>query len=278
VSPIPPARSDGAGSGLTGVRDGEWAVVQQGMNPAARSARRYHWVSEGLASFVEEPHAAVVGEPAGLILNLTAHAAAPTREAMTALAREPPDRLLAEVRHLTMPRRHEVRAHDVDRKRLAAVLVAAHERDARDFAELLLCPGLGPRTLQALALVSEVIHGTPLRFRDPARFSFAHGGKDGHPFPVPVHVYDRSIAVLKEAVGRARLGRSEKLDALRHLDRFVRRVETACNPSVDVQAWIRRETAASPSYGGRTVGGAARALRARPPRAAAPRQLELGIP
>ena len=151
-----------------------------------------------------------------------------------------------------MPAHHDVRASDVNARRLGAVLALAHERDLRDFASLLLLEQLGPRTLQSLALVAEVVHGTPTRFDDPARFSFAHGGKDGHPFPVPLQVYDESIGVLRRALDAARLGRTDKLDGLRRLDAFTRGIE-------DRRIRRRRRghdcpgTHAGAGFGGRTV-------------------------
>jgi hypothetical protein len=152
-----------------------------------------------------------------------------------------------------MPGRHEVRPTDVDTRRLGAVLALAHERDLHDFAELLLVEQLGPRTLQSLALVAEVVHGAPARFEDPARFSFAHGGKDGHPFPVPLRVYDESIGVLRRALDAAELGHSEKLEGFKRLDAFTRGIESARAPDADVAAAIAHERAISSSLGGRTV-------------------------
>jgi hypothetical protein len=154
-----------------------------------------------------------------------------------------------------MPRRHDVRATDVNEKRLGAVLALAHERDLRDFASFLLLEQLGPRTLQSLALVAEVVHGTPTRFNDPARFAFAHGGKDGHPFPVPLKVYDESIAVLRRALDSARLGDNEKLGGFKRLDAFTRAIEARRGPQADVAATIAHERAISKSLGGRTVAG-----------------------
>ncbi len=209
-------------------RTGEWTVVQQGLNPATRTARRYHWHSARLPhrdAFVREPHTAVVGTPQGSILNLVHRDADPTQKGILSVVGEHPDRMLAEIRRIVLPAHHEVAPRDVDLKRLAAVLALAHDRGVQDFASLLLTEGLGPRTLQALTLVSEVIHGTPSRFSDPARFSFAHGGKDGHPFPVPLQIYDRSIEVLRDAVERARLGQGEKADALKRLAVAVARAE-----------------------------------------------------
>jgi hypothetical protein len=152
-----------------------------------------------------------------------------------------------------MPARHDVRAADVDPKRLGAVLALTHERDLRDFASLLLVEQLGPRTLQSLALIAEVIHGTPARFDDPARFSFAHGGKDGHPFPVPLTVYDESISVLRRALDAAKLGQSEKMHGMARLDAFARSIETERQPEADVNAAIAHDRRVSPTFGGRTV-------------------------
>ena len=232
---------------------GEWAVVQQGLNDASALARRYHWHSKTVRDFTCEPHAAIVGEHRGTIMNLVDADAKSAQEAMLTTVREEPDRMLAEVRRLTMPGRHDVRAIDVDAKRLGAVLAVAHERDLADFAALLLVEKLGPRTLQSLALVAEVVHGTPTRFSDPARFSFAHGGKDGHPFPVPLRIYDESIAVLRSALDRAKLRDREKLDGFRRLDRFSRSVEHRLAPNADVAATVARERALAPTHGGRTV-------------------------
>ncbi len=233
--------------------DGEWAVVQQGMNDASRTARRYHWHSAAVRDFTADPHAAIVGAHAGTICNLVDAQARPAQNALLTIARQPVSQTLAEARRLVMPAHHEVRANDVNNKRLGAVLALAHERDLRDFASLLLLEQLGPRTLQSLALIAEVVHGTPTRFDDPARFSFAHGGKDGHPFPVPLRIYDESIAVLRGSLDAARLGRSEKLDGMSRLDQFARSVEQRLQPAADVEATIAHERRVSASVGGRTV-------------------------
>src|SRR5262245_16170512 len=152
-----------------------------------------------------------------------------------------------------MPAHHDVRSSDVNAKRLGAVLALAHERELRDFASFLLLEQLGPRTLQSLALIAEVVHGAPTRFEDPARFSFAHGGKDGHPFPVPLTVYDESISVLRRALDAAKLGHSDKLDGMKRLDKFARAIEARRGPEADVLATIAHERAISPALGGRTV-------------------------
>lgn len=338
-------------------KEGDWAVIQQGMNPALKAARRYHWCSANLRSFSDEPHTAVVGENRGSILNLTAAAARETRGRITEIARENPDRILREFRGMTgadfanaapfcgpenaggvvsvggaaadgsrrggaqpdggadglsaardaaaaapqkkaaeaftaradgqgclfpelfapappsaengggnaacgvvaagrnmaMPAHHDVRAEDVDLKRLGAVLATAYESNPQDFDSLVLTPGLGPRTLQSLALVSEVMYGTPSRFTDPARFSFAHGGKDGHPFPVPLKIYDESIRILHESIERSRLGYRDKSDCIRRLHATALRIERQCEPSADFRAAVEHEREASREWGGRTV-------------------------
>jgi uncharacterized protein len=152
-----------------------------------------------------------------------------------------------------LPAHHEVREKNVDLKRLGAVLAVAYEKGLQDFTELLLLEKLGPRTLQSLALVAEVVHGAPSRFNDPARFAFAHGGKDGHPHPVPLKTYDESLRFLRHSLDAAKIGHTEKLDGFKRLDRFVRMVETNLKPRVDFDALLRHENAISPSLGGRTV-------------------------
>ena len=269
--------------------EGDWSVVQQGMNVEAKTARRYHWCSANLRSFVEEPHTGVIGENSGEILNLTAADAKETRSSILSLSNENPDTTIRELkdiirlsnpikkessgqlslfeeeespgeeiiltngsRNCIMPAHHEVRAEDVDLKRLGGVLATAYENNNPDFESLLLTPGLGPRTLQSLTLVSEVIHGTPSRFRDPARFSFAHGGKDGHPFPVPTRVYDESIAILGDAIEKAKLGYNEKSDCLKRLHATALQIERNCSPEADFDAAIEHEKEHSKEWGGRT--------------------------
>jgi hypothetical protein len=234
-------------------RDGEWAVVQQGLNEARRTARRYHWHSAAVRDFTDQPHSAIVGESQGLIRNLVDSGAAPARSAMLAITAQDPDRTLQSIQRWTAPVRHDVRAEDIDLKRLGAVLALAHERELQDFGSLLLVEQLGPRTLQSLALVAEVIHGTPTRFHDPARFSFAHGGKDGHPFPVPLRTYDDTIAVLKRSLEAARVDHSEKRGALHRLHEFACAIETRLAPDVDFEAAVAHERAIVPALGGRTV-------------------------
>jgi hypothetical protein len=233
--------------------NGEWAVVQQGMNEATAMARRYHWHSATVRDFTAAPHTAIVGEPQGEILNLVDAGAGPAQQALLAISREHPESSLAEARRLVMPGHHDVRAADVDLRRLGAVLAAGYERQFRDFASLLLLEKLGPRTLQSLALVAEVVHGAPARFTDPARFSFAHGGKDGHPFPVPLKTYDESISVLRTALERARVGDTEKIDGFERLARFTEAIEAHCEPEADFAAAVAHERPISASLGGRTA-------------------------
>jgi uncharacterized protein len=257
--------------------DGHWAVVQQGMNGERKQARRYHWLSEGLTSFVDDPHSAIDGEGQGQIVNLADRRAEASRRAQLSLLSElGPDRIARELAalktdaipaaleetpqpqlplpHLIMPEHHDVRSEDVISRRLHGAFAAAAERGPQDFPELLLTPGVGARTVKALAMVAEVVHGTPCRFSDPARFSFAHGGKDRHPYPVPLKVYDETIRVLKSAVQKAKLGREEELGALKRLDQQARMLErAAAGPSVEKV--VADEFAASPDYGGRSVFG-----------------------
>ncbi len=253
--------------------DGHWTIVQQGMNGGRKQARRYHWLSEGLTSFVDDPHAAIEGAGQGRIINLADRRAEPSRRAQLDMLSElGPDRIAHEfcaleagdqpdaasmqplLPHLVMPAHHDVRGSDVIARRLHGNLAAAADRGPKDFPELLLTPGVGARTVQALALVAEVLHGAPCRFTDPARFSLAHGGKDRHPFPVPIKVYDETIRVLKSAVQKAKLGREEELGALQRLDAQSRRLERhAAGPPLE--SIIAEELDRSHAYGGRSVFG-----------------------
>ena len=237
---------------------GEWTVVQQGMNNQSATARRYHWHSPAITSFVEEPHTAIYGQNYGNILNMVDKQAAPLRAGVLDISHENPDKMLAEIKKLVLPNHHDIKAKDVDLKRLGSVLWLAHENKPKDFAELLLLDGLGPRTLQSLALVSEVVYGTPSRFTDPARFSFAHGGKDGHPFPVPVKVYDETIATLQTAVHKAKLGTADKLHAIKSLSQIAQNAEKDFIPNANFDEAIERERRDSWKYGGRTVTGYAK--------------------
>ena len=235
--------------------DGDWAVVQQGMNNNNATARRYHWHSENLKSFVEEPHTGICGINQGNILNLTASQAKQTRASILEITRESPTQMIAELQHLVMPNRHEVKSSDIDLKRLGSILWLAQEKQPANFEELLLLEGMGPRTLQSMTLVSEVIYGTPSRFSDPARFSFAHGGKDGHPFPVPVNVFDETIEVLEKAVNQAKIGLNDKQQAIKSLHQIARTNEQGFVPNANFEQVIEKERAESWKYGGRTVFG-----------------------
>ena len=255
--------------------DGKWTIVQQGMNGDKRQARRYHWLSEGLVSFVDQPHSAIDGPNQGEIINLTDHRAERARSAQLELLELGPDRIVRELAnlikaparqptlpHLVMPAHHDVRSSDVFTRRLHGTLAAAAERGPVDFLELLLTPGVGARTVESLAMVAEVVHGASYRFHDPARFSLAHGGKDRHPFPVPIKVYDETIRVLKSAVRNAKLGRDEEMQALKRLDDQARQLErSASGPALE--AFIAAERDRSPSIGGRSVFGWEQDLRAK---------------
>lgn len=322
-------------------KNGNWAVVQQGMNTNEKKARRYHWCSSDLRSFIENPHTAVVGDNRGKILNLTDEKARTARDSILEMSLENPERILKEItqigkpasemillqgggavkpaglpiatrvfeensvvsdseqtslssggssatpplqndlfsdlpplssevataetqvpkvvhienrgRNLVMPAHHDVQAQDVDLKRLGGVLATAYESQPQDFESLLLTPGLGPRTLQSLALVSEVIYGTPSRFTDPARFSFAHGGKDGHPFPVPLKIYDESIRVLRDSIEKSKLGYKDKSECIQRLHATALNIERNCAPEVDFDKAIAFERAHSQEWDGRTV-------------------------
>ena len=266
-------------------KTGNWTVVQQGMNAAEKKARRYHWCSTNLRSFVEEPHSGVVGDNRGKILNLTDTEAKSARSSILEISHEKPEKMLQEIvqigkpssqmilmqdgksvpiqnelfpeytneRSIVMPAHHEVLEQDVDLKRLGGVLATAYESQPQDFESLMLTPGLGPRTLQSLALVSEVIYGTPSRFTDPARFSFAHGGKDGHPFPVPLKIYDESIRVLRDSIEKSKLGYKDKSDCIRRLHTVALNVEKNCAPEVNFDEAIKFEREHSSEWDGKTV-------------------------
>lgn len=238
----------------------EWTVVQQGMDTFNKTARRYHWHSAGLKSFVEEPHTAICGINQGNIINMTAAQANPARNAIVSFTKEKPEKMMQEIQ-LIMPGHHDVRSEDIDLRRLGTILWLAHDTQPADFEELLLLEGVGPRTMQSLALVSEVIHGTPSRFKDPARFSFAHGGKDGHPFPVPLKVYDETISTLQNAVQKAKLDNSEKQTAIKKLHEIARRAEENFVPKESVDEFIQKERDESWKHGGKTVFGDAKPKR-----------------
>lgn len=237
---------------------GKWTVVQQGMRTDDKTARRYHWHSGDLISFVDEPHTGICGLHQGNILNLTDKNAGATRKGILEITKQDPSKIISDFTHLEMPMHHDVRAADVNLKRLGAILYTAYDRQPESFEEMLLMPGVGPRTVQSLALVSEVIHGTPSRFSDPARFSFAHGGKDGHPFPVPLKVYDETIAVLKNSVEKAKIGHTDKTAALKKLHDISMKAEADFIPNDRFDELVEKERNDSWKYGGRTVFGDAK--------------------
>jgi uncharacterized protein len=200
---------------------GDWSVVQQGMSDRTNMARRYHWLSEHVASFVDEPHEAICCDHRTETLNLVAHENDPVRRASVELARQAPDatlRTLANIPELSMPRRHTLLPElDVPSPYLEKILVKTYERAPEDYEALLGIEGVGPKTLRALSLASELVHGTAAAMRDPARFSFAHGGKDGTPFPVDRPTYDKTIEILHKAINRSAIERSDKVSAFRRL-------------------------------------------------------------
>ncbi len=228
------------------------------MSDASGTARRYHWHSEQLSSFVDDPHTFIYGKNNGYILNMTDKEANDSRNGVMQIAAENPGTMINEISKLVMPSHHEVHAKDVDLKRLGAVLWLAHEKQPKDFEDLLLLQGLGPRTLQSLALVSEVIHGTPSRFKDPARFSFAHGGKDGAPFPVPTKVYDETLNTLQTAIQKAKMGNNDKNEAIKRLSQIAERAEKDFTPNANFDKVVEKERNDSWKYGGRTVFGKAK--------------------
>ncbi len=233
---------------------GNWSVVQQGMNGPAGMARRYHWHSPDLKSFIEEPHTSVVGENMGPILNLTDPKARATKNGILQITHESPEKMIDEIRLMVLPTHHDITYRDVDLKRLGAVLAIAYDRKFQNFEDLLLLEGLGPKTLRSLTLVSEVIHGTPSRFEDPARFSFANGGKDGKPFPVQTKVYDETYQYLRKAIDRARLGIYDKQKAVRGLVPLLYKLEKNFVPKVEqYQKFIDNEVRDSSSFGGMTA-------------------------
>jgi hypothetical protein len=234
---------------------GDWTSIQQGMRGQDQSARRYHWHSKNVISFVDEPHAAVCGINQGAILNLVAKPAGETRQGILEVAQEKPDRMLKEVQKMVVSRHRGVQAKDVNLKRLGSILWLAQESETTSFEELMLLKGVGPRTMQSLTLVSEVIHGTPSRFADPARFSMAHGGKSSRPFPVPTRVYDETISTLRDAVDRAKMGVTDKQKAIGALSTLAQRAEQDFVPNDNFDQVLEKERSESWKHGGRTTRG-----------------------
>ena len=237
---------------------GNWCVIQQGLNDADGTARRYHWLSENLTSFIEEPHTGINGISKGTILNLTATEASDNRKGILDISHTDSAKIMQDFARLILPAHHDVRATDVDLKRLGALLYVTREQQPQNFEDLLMLEGVGPRTMQSLALVSEVIHGAPSRFKDPARFSFAHGGKDGHPFPVPTKIYDESIQILQKGIEKSKLGNSDKLKSINKLHQIVLDAEKNFIPNFDIQQVIEEERNVSWQYGGKSTMGDAK--------------------
>lgn len=250
--------------------NGSWSVVQQGMHESDGTARRYHWHSGNITSFVEEPHTGINGISRGRIVNLTDADASENRKGILDISHTDSINVMKDFSRLILPAHHHVQASDVDLKRLGALLYVTREQQPQNFEDLLMLEGVGPRTMQSLALVSEVIHGAPSRFADPARFSFAHGGKDGHPFPVPTKTFDESISILRKGIEKSKLGNSDKLNTLNKLHQIVAATEKDFTPDFDIQQVIEEERQNSWRFGGKTVFGDAQ-----PPKNPKPIQLSL---
>lgn len=239
-------------------KSGEWVVIQQGMNPKQKMARRYHWHSANVKSFVDDPHTAIVGKNEGIIINLSDSMAEKNRKGIVEFLKLHPDIKNNEIKHLVCEKNHNILQHDIDSRRLGAIFTLAYEKQFNDFVDAILLPGVGPRTVQSLALISEIIYGGPSRFSDPARFTFAHGGKDSHPFPVPLKIYDESIQILHNAVEKAKISHSEKLKSLKALHVLANFIEDNCLPKADVNKIIEHENKMSHLYGGMTIYGPSR--------------------
>jgi hypothetical protein len=215
-------------------RDGKWAVVQQGMSLDKLGmkrgwARRYHWLSDNVSNFVNEPHKAIVSQfPISNfqfpIMNLVASESKNNRNISTKISQQNPEKTVKTIFKLQeaeLPPRHEMLISDINPKNLKRILLSTYEKQPENFENLLGLPGVGPKTIRALALISELVYKTPASTEDPARFSFAHGGKDGTPYPVDRKTYIQSINYLKEALNKAKLGYYEKLQAFRRLGSMV---------------------------------------------------------
>jgi hypothetical protein len=204
-------------------KDGNWVVIQQGMNIKKHWARRYHWSSRDMSDFVCEPHYAICCDHSEQTLNMVAAESAISRTMSTKLCTEPPLKVVSEFKNLSLAKYHTVSLDDIRPENLSRILLKTYERKPKNFEQLLGIEGVGPKTIRALALVSELIYGERPSFRDPVRFSFAHGGKDGQPYPVDRAKYDYSIQILKETINQAQIGRSDKLKAFKQLAQFYKR-------------------------------------------------------
>ncbi len=235
--------------------EGEWTAIQQGMNSGSRRARRYHWHSPTVRSFVAEPHRGIAGIEDQSILNLVDHQAQPLQDHMVALTRENPKELAEAIRESDLPDRHDVRKDDINMARLASVLDLAYNRDIEKFDDLVDMHGVGPKTLKALAMASEVIHGDATRFEDPARFSFAVGGKDGRPHPIDTESFDETVDMLQDSVKRSKLGEKDKSSALKRLHDVAVGGESKGVPLDFLQEFIESEWGDAEKNGGSTFMG-----------------------
>jgi len=199
-------------------KNGEWGVVQQGMNPDNRFARRYHWLSLNLESYVNEPHAAICCDHSNDSLNMVAQESSTSRDVVTEIARNHPEKVIRETKKiLQMPSRHPVLKLDISTEYFHKILLKTYEKAPGSFENLIGVAGVGPKTVRALALIGDLLYGISPSFRDPARYSFAHGGKDGFPYPVDRTTYNESIAFLESAIKKAKIGENDRLKALRKL-------------------------------------------------------------
>ena len=205
---------------------GSWTVIQQGMNEVNRYARRYHWLGEAVSSFVNEPHSAILSEAKGQALNLVARESDSARTTIADIAtqQKPHDILtdLKRLKTLNLPSHHPIGVHDLHPDSLSKILLSTYERQPHDFEQLLGLSGVGPKTIRALSLISELVYGVAPSYQDPARYSFAHGGKDGIPYPVDRKTYDQSIELLRKAIHKTKLGIREKNETINRLNRLVR--------------------------------------------------------
>ena len=235
--------------------EGEWTSITQGMNKNTRRARRYHWHSPTVKSFVETPHTGIVGEKGQPVLNLTDSKADMLRTNMVGLTKEKPSEVLGHYKDIVMPNRHDVREEDVNMTRLGSVLNMAYNSDIDNFEDLVMMKGVGPRTLKSLAMVSEVVHGDASRFEDPARFSFAIGGKDGRPHPIDTKAMDETIDMLQTSVDKSKLGDKDKSRAIKRLHRACVENEKGASPISFLEDLIEYEWDHAEKNGGKTFMG-----------------------
>ena len=245
--------------------EGEWTNISQGMNTKTRRARRYHWHSPTVRSFVDNPHTGIVGKKGKPIINLVDSRANNVRNNIVNLTHEKPISVLNECKKMSLPNHHDVRESDVNMKRLGAVLEMAYNNRIENFEDLMMLKGVGPKTLKSLALVSEVIHGDSSRFEDPSRFSFAVGGKDGRPHPVDTKAYDETIEMLQDSVEKSKLGYKDKSKAIKRLHRATKDVESRFTPVsfledlLDIE-WKDSEKNGGMTFMGKTIKGVTKAI------------------